>query len=87
MSDQIANITAAPAEHLAGSFGFTEGPLWHPDGHWLFVGRRHQLFYGAEVGANPLHLPPADWPANHDGWGTLPESDPTWQAFQQDQSP
>ena len=57
------------------------------DGHWLFVGRRHQLFYGAEVGANPLHLPPADWPANHDGWGTLPESDPTWQAFQQDQSP
>ena len=57
------------------------------DGHWLFVGRRHQLFYGAEVGANPLHLPPADWPANHEGWGTLPESDPTWQAFQQDQSP
>ena len=37
MSDQIPNITASPAEHLAGSFGFTEGPLWHPDGHWLFV--------------------------------------------------
>ena len=56
------------------------------DGDWLFVGRRHQLFYGAEVGVNPLRLPPADWPANHDGWGTLPEADPTWQAFQQDQS-
>jgi len=56
------------------------------DGHWLFVERRHQLFYGAEVGVNPLRLPPADWPANHDGWGTLPEADPTWQAFQQDQS-
>ena len=37
MSDQIANITDSPAEKLAGDFGFTEGPLWHPDGHWLFV--------------------------------------------------
>ena len=37
MSDQITNITASHAEHLAGGFGFTEGPLWHPDGHWLFV--------------------------------------------------
>ena len=37
MSDQIANITDSPAENLAGGFGFTEGPLWHPDGHWLFV--------------------------------------------------
>ena len=37
MSDQIANITDSPAEKLAGGFGFTEGPLWHPDGHWLFV--------------------------------------------------
>ena len=37
MSDQIANITDSPAENLANGFGFTEGPLWHPDGHWLFV--------------------------------------------------
>ena len=37
MSDQIANINDSPAEKLAGGFGFTEGPLWHPDGHWLFV--------------------------------------------------
>ena len=37
MSDQIANITDSSAEKLAGGFGFTEGPLWHPDGHWLFV--------------------------------------------------
>lgn len=51
------------------------------DGQWLFVGRKHQLFYGAEVGANPVGLPPANWPTNHDGWGTLPEADPTWQAF------
>ncbi|NQW24274.1 MAG: SMP-30/gluconolactonase/LRE family protein [SAR202 cluster bacterium] len=37
MSDQIANITDSPAEKLAGNFGFTEGPVWHSDGYWLFV--------------------------------------------------
>ena len=37
MSEHIANITDSPAEKLAGGFGFTEGPLWHPDGYWLFV--------------------------------------------------
>ena len=55
------------------------------DGRWLFVRRHHQLFYGAEVGANPLTLQPANWPTNHQGWGTLPESDLTWQAFQSQQ--
>ena len=51
------------------------------DGHWYFVRRLHKLFYGAEVGANPLGLPPANWPEHHDGLGTLPYEDPTWQAF------
>lgn len=51
------------------------------DGEWLFVRRRHLLFYGAEVGVNPLTLPPANWPEHHDGLGTLPYSEPTWQAF------
>lgn len=51
------------------------------DGEWLFVRRKHLLFYGAEVGVNPLTLPPANWPEHHDGLGTLPYSDPTWQAF------
>jgi gluconolactonase len=37
MSDQIANITDSPAEKMSEGFGFTEGPLWHPDGYWLFV--------------------------------------------------
>jgi len=32
-------------EKLATGFVFTEGPLWHPDGHWYFVDiRRNQLF-------------------------------------------
>ena len=51
------------------------------DGVWLFTRRIHQLFYGAEVGTNPLGLQPADWPRNHAGWGTLPAADPTWQEF------
>lgn len=51
------------------------------DGHWYFVRRLHKLFYGAEVGANPLGLPPANWPDHHDGLGTLPYEEPTWQTF------
>ena len=51
------------------------------DGRWLFVRRVHELFYGAEVGTNPLGLPPADWPANHDGTGTRPQAWESWQHF------
>jgi ketosteroid isomerase-like protein len=51
------------------------------DGRWYFVRRRHDLWYGAEVGTNPVGLPPADWPARHDGRGTVPELFPTWHAF------
>ncbi len=50
-------------------------------GHWYFVRRRHDLFYGAEVGVNPLTLPPANWPEHHDGIGTAPELFPTWHEF------
>tara|TARA_B100000700_G_scaffold225664_1_gene248965 strand:- start:865 stop:1869 length:1005 start_codon:yes stop_codon:yes gene_type:complete len=52
------------------------------NGIWLFVKRSHRLFYGAEVGVNPLGLSTANWPNNHDGWGTLPAEDETWQDFQ-----
>jgi len=51
------------------------------DGRWRFARRVHELFYGAEVGANPLRLPPANWPEHHDGMGTVPQSFPTWPAF------
>jgi hypothetical protein len=48
---------------------------------WRFVRRVHLLWYGAEVGENPLSLPPANWPENHTGRGTLPEGWETWQRF------
>ena len=51
------------------------------DGRWYFVRRVHELFYGAEVGANPLTLAPANWPEHHDGRGTLPERWDTWRQF------
>jgi hypothetical protein len=51
------------------------------EGTWYFVRRVHRLFYGAEVGVNPLGLPPANWPEHHDGRGTLPEAWDTWGRF------
>jgi len=53
-----------------------------PEG-WRFVRRRHRLFYGAELGDDPLQLAPAEWPRHHTGRGDLPESLETWQSFWQ----
>jgi ketosteroid isomerase-like protein len=50
-------------------------------GRWLFVRRKHLLWYGAEEPRNPLHQPPAKWPASPTGKGTLPESLATWRRF------
>ncbi len=50
-------------------------------GRWLFVRRVHRLWYGADVGVNPLTLAAANWPEHHDGMGTVPEQWPTWRAF------
>ena len=53
-------------------------------GRWLFVRRKHLLVYGAELGQSPLGLRPADWPRSQTGWGTVPESLPSWQRFWRD---
>ena len=50
-------------------------------GTWFFVRRNHRLFYGVEVGSNPLSLPAANWPEHHDGLGTLPHEWDTWRRF------
>ena len=50
------------------------------DGQWLFVSRAHQLFYGADHDQRPNDLPPANWPENDTGTGTLPFGWPTWAA-------
>jgi ketosteroid isomerase-like protein len=51
------------------------------EGHWYFVRRRQLHWYGRVVGSNPLGLPPTNWPAQHSGWGELPDAWPTWSAF------
>ena len=38
--DQL--VESSSAECLATGFVFTEGPLWHPEGYWLFVDVRRE---------------------------------------------
>jgi len=46
MSDTPSGILEkGEAERLATAFGFTEGPLWHPDGHYYFVDIRASVLY------------------------------------------
>lgn len=51
------------------------------DGRWLFVRRRHYLWYGADMLTRPNVLPDAEWPTNQTGKGVLPEIMPTWQTW------
>lgn len=51
------------------------------EGHWFFVRRIHELWYGQRASTDPLDQPPADWPEHHHGRGTVPESWPSWSAF------
>lgn len=49
------------------------------DGRWLFVKRRHLLWYGHDMPNPPVGLAPANWPVNQTGRGELPECLETWQ--------
>lgn len=51
------------------------------DGRWLFVRRRHHLWYGVETAERPLDQAPADWPKHQVGRGTVPQDAPSWAAF------
>ncbi len=48
---------------------------------WLFVRRRHELWYGVETAEHPLAQEPANWPDHHTGLGTVPYHEETWQRF------
>ena len=48
-------------------------------GTWFFVNRNHLLFYGLDVAERPLDQPPANWPENVLGRGSVPYDWPTWQ--------
>ncbi len=51
------------------------------DGQWLFVRRRHRLWYGAPFDVSPIGLPPANWPASAVGTGDLPDALDSWRAW------
>ena len=54
MATQLTDIVeSSQAERLATGFVFTEGPVWHPDGHWLFVDVRANLIYRLAPGGRP----------------------------------
>jgi gluconolactonase len=54
MSDALAKILESPkAERLATGFGFTEGPLWHPDGFYYFVDIRANTLHRIVPGEKP----------------------------------
>lgn len=45
------------------------------DGRWLFLHRRHRLWYGVARRESPLRQSAADWPASQVGVGDIPLSD------------
>jgi gluconolactonase len=54
MSDALSAILATTeAERLATGFGFTEGPLWHPDGFYYFVDIRQSTLHRLTPGKAP----------------------------------
>jgi hypothetical protein len=57
------------------------------DGRWLFVRRRHHLWYGADMLQRPNRLAAANWPASQTGKGVLPKLMPSWRAWVAEHSP
>jgi gluconolactonase len=54
MPSQLNDVVESDqAERLATGFVFTEGPLWHPEGHWLFVDVRANRIYRLLPGGDP----------------------------------
>ena len=46
-------LETTEAQRLATGFVFTEGPLWHPDGHFFFVDIRTNSLYRIVPGEQP----------------------------------
>lgn len=54
MTDALsASLEPTQPERLATGFGFTEGPLWHPDGFYYFVDIRRSVLYRLTPGKTP----------------------------------
>ncbi|HJU16471.1 MAG TPA: SMP-30/gluconolactonase/LRE family protein [Stellaceae bacterium] len=53
MDDLSEVLETTEAERLATGFGFTEGPLWHPDGFYYFVDIRRSTLHRLTPGQEP----------------------------------
>ena len=55
MTDALAKLLepSQEAERVATGFGFTEGPLWHPDGYYYFVDIRANKLFRVTPGKPP----------------------------------
>lgn len=51
------------------------------DGRWLFVRRKHLLWYGVVQPTHPLEQAPAEWPKRQIGRGVVPECWESWRRF------
>jgi len=51
------------------------------NGKWLFASRHHLLFYGAELGQNPMELAPSDGMELTTGKGSMPQRWPSYRRF------
>ena len=64
MADNLEQILETnEAERLATGFVFTEGPLWHPEGYWLFVDVRREpgaIFKLTPGGAPEIYREPSN---------------------------
>ncbi|OJZ75995.1 hypothetical protein BRW65_00610 [Mycobacterium paraffinicum] len=69
--------------------GFVEQLIKYEDhyerhcGRWLFLHRRHRLFYGVSRKSSPLTQEAASWPRKQTGVGDLPLADPVFTAWWQ----
>ncbi|OBG97377.1 hypothetical protein A5698_13160 [Mycobacterium sp. E136] len=51
------------------------------DNRWLFLHRKHRLWYGVGHPESPLRQPAANWPAGQIGVGDIPLSDNVFHAW------
>lgn len=90
-SDEKAHGVAYGIVEAARPEGWTRQAIQYhdeyrlQDGHWLFVRRKHLLWYGVVLPYDPMAQAPAEWPKSQVGRGTVPECWESWQRFQQDE--
>jgi hypothetical protein len=51
------------------------------DGRWLFLRRRHMMWYGDSPERNPFDQAPANWPVSPVGRGILPEEFASYREY------